>query len=274
MTRKQQTGLVAALFCLFPLLIILFIPVGLLQETIQRVMADQGYSITADRFGKAFPLGLTAQKVTIADTRGPLLRFDSFSLRPAFFPLLTGRAALSARAVIGTGTINVLWESGSRGGISADLDRISLEQIPFFVTATGAAVQGTLRGEVRLSGPPLRMNGTVKLEARNASCSDLKIGEMPLPAVRNETLKGMIRVKDGRGRVESLTLDGGGVYARLHGDIPLAASAPLDLTLELMPTAETLEKQKFIFLLLVKYLVSPGYYRLPVQGTPARPQLL
>ena len=54
----------------------------------------------------------------------------------------------------------------------------------------------------------------------------MKIGEMPLPAVSDETIQGMLRVKDGRGRVESLTLEGSGLYARLSGEIPPVGFGP------------------------------------------------
>jgi hypothetical protein len=59
----------------------------------------------------------------------------------------------------------------------------------------------------------------------------------------------------------------------LSGEVPLSASAPLELILELMPKAEFLERQKFVFLLLLNYLDSPGHYRIPVRGTLAKPQV-
>jgi type II secretion system protein N len=49
--------------------------------------------------------------------------------------------------------------------------------------------------------------------------------------------------------------------------------APLNLTLELMPKPAFLERQKFVFLLLAKYLISPGNYRIPINGTLARPAI-
>ena len=273
MTRRQKIGGIFALVCLFPLLVIFFIPAEQIQAIVQKALAQQGYTFTAGRFGKAFPLGISASDVTIADSRGPLVKFDRFNLRPAFIPLLTGNLALSANASVGSGTIAALWRSGTSGGISADISGLRLEQVPFFRTAAGATVKGILRGEARLTGGTPRMNGVIKLEVKGAELSELKIGEMPLPAVSDETIQGMLRVRDGRGRVESLTFEGSGLYARLSGEVPLSASAPLDLILELMPKADFLEKQKFVFLLLVRFLDSPGHYRIPVRGTLAKPSL-
>jgi type II secretion system protein N len=272
-TRKETIGGVALLVCLFPLLVILFIPSAQVEGVVRRMLARQGYVFTADHFGKAFPLGITARNVTLADSRGVLLQLDRLSLRPALLPLLTGTPTLSADAVIGNGTITLDWRWGRSAGINADISGLSLEQVPFFRSVVGATVKGRLRGEARLVGVLPRMNGTVKMEVTGVELADLKIGELPLPAVVDETIQGMLRVRDGRGRVESLTFSGSGLYARVSGEIPLAASAPLELMLELMPKADFLEKQKFVFLLLVKYLDSPGHYRLPIRGSLAKPSL-
>lgn len=271
MTRRQAIGGIVLLVCLFPLLVICFIPAAQVEGAVRRLLAQEGYTFTAGRFGRAFPLGITAREVTLGDSRGELLRLDRLSVRPELLPLLTGTLALSADAAVGAGTVRVQWRSGKGGGLTADISGLPLEQIPFFRTVAGATVKGLLRGEARLTGAPPRLNGAIRMAVTGAELSEMKIGEMPLPAVTDETIQGLLRVRDGRGRVESLTFEGGGLYARLSGEIPLSPAAPLDLTLELMPKADFLEKQKFVFLLLVKYLDSPGRYRLPIRGTLARP---
>jgi len=272
-SRSRITGGVILLIALFPLLVILFIPAAQVEGVLRRLLASQGYSFTADRFDKAFPLGITVRNVTIADSRGALLQLDRLTVRPAIISTLTGTPTFSAEAVVGSGKIDLLWGWGKRGGITADISGLSLEQVPFFRNVAGATVKGSFMGEVRLTGLLPRMNGTIKLEVKGGELADMKIGEMPLPAVTDETIQGMLRVRDGRGRVESLTFQGSGLYARLSGEIPLSASAPLELQLELMPKADFLEKQKFVFLLLVKYLDSPGHYRLPLRGSLAKPSL-
>jgi len=64
---------------------------------------------------------------------------------------------------------------------------------------------------------------------------------------------------------------------RLSGDLPTGAnagSAPLNLVLEIMPKADFLEKQKLVFMLLAKFMVSPGVYKLPIRGTLLKPEIL
>jgi type II secretion system protein N len=87
----------------------------------------------------------------------------------------------------------------------------------------------------------------------------------------------MIRVTDGNIRLESFTLQGEGIYMRISGDIPggaNAVNAPLNLVLEIMPNPDFLERQKLVFLLLTKFMVSPGNYRVPIRGTLLKPVIL
>jgi type II secretion system protein N len=84
----------------------------------------------------------------------------------------------------------------------------------------------------------------------------------------------MIALNGGDATIESFTLQGDGLYVRLKGNIrpgPSLAAAPLEITMELMPKPDFLEKQKFVFLLLAKYLDTPGHYRIPVRGSLGKP---
>ncbi|WP_277059036.1 type II secretion system protein GspN, partial [Trichlorobacter lovleyi] len=100
--------------------------------------------------------------------------------------------------------------------------------------------------------------------------------ETPLPDAPYDTIRGMIRLAGRQATIDSFTLQGRELYVRLKGEFPLtdpAGAAPLNLTLELMPKPELLDRQKLVFALLTKYLVTPGQYRLPIRGTLAKPLL-
>ena len=156
-------------------------------------------------------------------------------------------------------------------------DKVSLEQIPFFATATGAGVRGILTGKGEVAALNERnLTGEIRTEITGAEINDVKIGGIPLPAASYQRIQGMLRIGAGKATLETLNLQGDSLYARLSGNSPLASplgSSQLSLSLELMPKPEFLEKQKLIFLLLAKYLDSPGHYRIPVGGTLAAPAL-
>jgi hypothetical protein len=41
-----------------------------------------------------------------------------------------------------------------------------------------------------------------------------------------------------------------------------------------MPKPEFIDKQKLVFLLLAKFMASPGVYRVPIRGTLLKPEIL
>jgi type II secretion system protein N len=105
----------------------------------------------------------------------------------------------------------------------------------------------------------------------------LKISGVPLPDADYPEVQGVLRAGSGTITLTSFTLQGEGIYSRIKGDMPLVGTlgaAPLNLTIELMPKPEFLEKQKFVFLLLAKYLATPGHYEIPLRGTLSSPRIL
>lgn len=280
MSRLQRNlAVVAAIVSALLLLVFLtlaFIPDRELQSVVSRILEKKGYTFSAGKFGKTFPLGIKAEKVELGDERGALLKADVFSLRLRILPLFIGQAQLSLDARIGSGEINADYTLTGGGSADLDIKRLQLEEIPFFKTVAGAVVKGnlTVGGTIR----SIRKNaaGELKLGVRGAEMQGVKIGEMPLPDAAYHTVQGILKIGTGKATLESFTLQGDGLYIRLKGDLPVGAApaaTPLNLMLELMPKPEFMEKQKFVFLLLTKYLTSPGSFQIPIRGTLARPSI-
>lgn len=266
-------GLPAGLL-LFFVLTACFIPDRELQGLIVRGLAREGYTFHAASFGKAFPIGLTASGIEIGDGRGPLFRADTATVHLCLLPLFAGDIRVTGKARIGSGTMDGGWSR--RKGASLRADGVRLEDIPFFLTVTDASVKGVLQMEARLSGRQATTRGEIKLDVKGADLAGVKIGGTPLPDAGYRQVQGMLKIAGGKGTLESFSLEGEGLYVRLKGDFPLIfplANAPLNLTLELMPKPEFLERQKFVFLLLAKYLTSPGHYEVPIKGVLSRPAL-
>ncbi|GFE57251.1 type II secretion system protein GspN [Geobacter sp. AOG1] len=266
-------GVPAALF-IFLVLTVCFIPARELQGLVVRGLASEGYTFRATSFGKAFPLGLTARAMEIGDERGPLFRADRVTVRLQLLPLFLGDIKVTGRARIGSGQIDGAWSRRSGGGLHAS--GIRLEDIPFFSTVTGAAAKGVMQVDANLRGSQSTRRGEIKLDVKGAELAGIKIGGTPLPDAGYRQIQGMLRLSGNKANLESFSLEGEGLYVRLRGDFPIIsplAKAPLNLTLELMPKPEFLERQKFVFLLLTKYLTSPGRYEIPVKGMLSRPAL-
>lgn len=277
LSRPLATGAcVTGALLIMVIFTILFIPSREIENVLARSLEQRGYSMRTGYFGKAFPLGVKARNLEILDERGSLVKLDEVTAHVGILPLFVGKLVINFYAEVGKGTIEGHFSPGRKKEFTASLDNIQLEYISFFQTVTGARVKGKMSSRADFHEEGGNLRGEARLSVKGAVLNGLKIGEMPLPDASYETIQGMYRLNGGRGTLESLSMQGRGIYARLKGDIPFTSppgSAPINLTLELMPKPVFIENQKFVFLLLAKYLSSPGYYQIPVRGTLAKPAI-
>jgi len=267
-------GAVGAIF-IFLILMLVFVPDHELQGIAERMLEREGYSLRARQFGKVFPLGIKAVDLEIAGERGVLLKAKEATVRIGLLRLMTGKLLFTCRAVIGDGHIGVEYSPRNQD-IHIESSGVRLEDIPFFQTVADARVKGDLRLNGSVGGKGKAAHGELRLEVKGANVSGVKIGDMALPDADYSLIQGMFREKGGVVMLDSFTFQGEGLYVRLKGDFPQATpfgDAPLNLSLELMPKPEFLEKQKFVFILLNKYLTTPGHYDIPVRGTLVKPLL-
>ncbi|MEI6305651.1 MAG: type II secretion system protein GspN [Deltaproteobacteria bacterium] len=277
--RKRMlriSAFLAAGIWLFITIIYLFFDMGRINEVINQRLVSQGLILTPGA-SKTFLPGMGWKGLLLSSRQGPVLAADRLKLQLGFLSLLKGRIAVKGEAVIGNGRLDL--EYGVTGKKALDLKAkgIRLADVPFFKTVLGGSAGGSLWSEGNATRGKAGLDGEFKLEIKQLEFSGVKLGDFPLPDVNNLRSQGMVRLTDGRSRLESFTLEGEGIYMRLSGDIPNgpnAATMPLDLTLEIMPKPEFMEKQKLVFMLLAKFAVSPGVYRMPIKGTLLKPALL
>jgi len=261
---------------LFVIFVIIFTPAGAVQGLLDRALGSAGYTFRAGEFGKALPLGIKARKVEIADERGVLFKADEAVVRLRLLSLLRGKVSFGYRAGIGGGEVVGKFSPNRGGEMVFQITRLRLEDIPFISTAAGTRARGELNAEGNFRGIGNKAVGEARMEIKRMELAGVRIGEMPLPDATYDLARGAMKVAGGRAVLESATLQGEGLYVRLKGDFPVTTplgAAPLNLTLEMMPKPEFMERQKFVFLLLARYLVSPGNYRIPVNGTLAHPAI-
>ena len=268
--------LIFAWLALFMVCIYVFFPSQRINAVIDRTLSAQGLNL-APAAHKTFLPGLGWDDALLSSQQGPLLHVDHLSVRLLLMPLLTGRIVLGSAATQGAGRLNIEQRISGRQTVQLAADKLPLSEIPLFKTVLGARVGGSLWGEGRVARGVKGWSGELKLEISQMEFSGIRMGAFPLPDAANLNSKGMVRITDGRARLESLNLQGEGVFMRLSGDLPLgvnAEAAPLDLVLEIMPKPDFLEKQKLVFLLLAKFMASPGVYRVPIKGTLLKPEIL
>lgn len=270
------SGYTVAALLLFVTLTIAFTPATAILDALNRGIADQGLTLAAKDFGKAFPLGIRGSGWTLSSPKGQLLTLDKAAIRLKLMPLLSGKFSLAIKASSGSGKIDATVSTAAAGSLQVQIHGMNLEQMPFFTTVTGTRAAGIVSCQADIKGMQGKSSGFIKLDARGVDLTGVKLGEMPLPDASYRSVQGMVHITSGTAAIESFTLQGDGLYVRLKGNILPGGSlpaSPLVMTLELMPKPEFLEKQKFIFLLLAKYLDTPGHYQIPIKGVLGKPLL-
>jgi type II secretion system protein N len=267
------TVIVLVLFLLFSY--VLF-PATKIDAILAQVLSRQGLTLTP-AVHKTFLPGLAWDNLLLSSEQGPLLSCRRLQVRALLLPLLTGRAVVAGEATIGTGHLNTRYALNGKTALDLAADGIALAEIPFFKSVLGAKTAGNLWSQGRLQRGAKGLSGDLKLEIKQLEFSGVKLGAFPLPDVTNLKTQGMVKVTDGKARLESFTLEGNGVYMRLSGDIPSGADAavtPLNMSLEIMPKPDFLEKQKLVFMLLAKFMTAPGIYTVPIRGTLLKPVII
>lgn len=275
-SSRWRIALVCAVGLLtLPLLTFHLIPDKVYLQTLQSLLASQGLSMEATRLGKRFPVGLYANTLAINDTKGTLCTFDHLSLDLQLMPLLIGRVRGSVNGRINTGELSgnlTVYPKNSQAA-SLALNNLQLETIPGITARLGAPLQGTAQLDLRLAKLGEGMQGETRLKIEAVRLQEVQLGGVRLPDLAVPEVRGLLKIQGQTVHVENLALQGDGIYLRLNGQLPLSATTPLKATLELLPSAEFLEQQKTVFLLMLPYQTSPGSYRLPITGTLESPQI-
>lgn len=269
------TGLLMALFCL-PWLTLCFIPDDLLIGALNRQLSDSGLNIRAERLTRLFPMGIGATKLLLADQNKDWLKLDQANIRLQLLPLATGKLGISLHATLNSARIE--GKSSIWPAINGSFQAQGLELADLGVVSNLLGC-GSLKGRAKLDltlqqKTKAAPQGTLKLQVQQVELHQARISGLQLPGISCPELRGLLRLQGTTLTIDNLALQGDGIYLRLGGTAPLSAVAPLKLALELMPTAEFLDKQKSLFLIMLPYQISPGNYKLPIGGSLAAPQLI
>jgi type II secretion system protein N len=269
-------GVVLAFPVLFVLAVYIFFPVQRIESEIIRMLESQRLNISRGLHKTVLP-GLEWEKPVLTSEQGPLFSAGRLRIQPHWRALLGGRPVLNATASIGGGRIEADYGFTGKQPLAVNITGINLGDVPFFKTVMAARATGNLWSEGHFARDARGLSGELRLEVKQLNLSGVRLGAFPLPDVTDLLSRGMVRVTENRARLESFTLEGEGVFMRLSGDVPVSDAivvAPLNMVLEIMPKPEFLEKQKLVFLMLAKFMVSPGVYRVPIRGTLLKPEIL
>jgi type II secretion system protein N len=245
------TGLIV-----FLLLVWFFaIPVSLIQSNIEDVVAQSGNNnmkLSIEGLRKGLFLNLYADQLDLEIDNKPALIVTEFTGRFAPGYLLDGKLAVRIKGNIADGELNGVFQLPVNGEMK--IERAALDKIPY-LTRFGIDVKGSAYAEIFMD-----------IEAVNIvfKVPDLSIDESTtiIPLLNTfHALQGSVSIIQNKVQVESVSLEGDKGYARLKGNI---INNRMDLAIELMPDREKLNALESM--MIGKYIVSPGYYVVPIKG--------
>lgn len=268
--------LVLACFALLLTFIYLFFPLKSLNSALNMALSGQGLTLAPVAHKTVLP-GIAWKKPVLSSDQGALIRMEHLKVQLGILSLLTGQIRVKADGRIGPGRLNLELGMNGKEAFRIDSEGTNLADIPFFSSVLKAKTGGQLWSQGLLTRTAKGLQGEIKLEIKQLEFAGAKLGAFALPDVKGLTTQGIVRFTDGNARLESFTLQGEGIYMRLSGNLPGGANAltaPLDLALEIMPKPDFLESQKLVFMLLTKFMVSPGNFRVPIRGTLLKPEIV
>jgi type II secretion system protein N len=240
----------------FIILVWLFaVPDNLIQGKIEDAIYDAGDgSVKAylKGFKKGLFLTVHADSLDLTMDKTPALTITG--LTGCFNPryLIRKQLAFSIKGKIGTGNVKGLLTYPSDGEIK--IEKADLNAIPYLIHL-GMRANGYISANILLKNKSAHITFQIP-------DMGIKESSVMIPLINSfHRVQGALTVTGNDVKLDSVSLEGEKGYARLKGDIK---DRFMNLSLELMPSMKKLNTIESM--LIGKYIVSPGYYVIPVKG--------
>lgn len=232
------------------------IPEATILTLIGNSLSDSPLDIECDGFRKSLLFGFSADKITIKKDSRPLVVITGFSGQAALSALARLQLPFTFSGTIGGGSLQGTAELLRKSReVTITVTEAEMAMVPFFELAG-------LKGSGRVSGTLLLQNskGGVKFDLKEMRVPQAAFGNISVPLNYFQSAQGALELDGGSAKVNSFTMEGPGIYARVKGDI---TGGRLALTLEIMPEKAFADKNP-VMLLLERYKTSPGMYSVPL----------
>jgi type II secretion system protein N len=233
------------------------LPQEVLLARVEGALAQGQVRADITGFRKGLFYNFHADAVDISASGVRVLRVQDLRGRLLFLPLLRLTAALDLRGRAGGGPLSGRVELGRSGyGVRMDAAGARLEEL-------GLVQSNRLpwKGEVRADLAVTNGRGSVTFSVRKTRLGPLSLYGMSIPLESVRDIRGAVRIRGATLVVESISLEGPDIYARVSGNI---RGSRADLTLEVMPVGDRFS-DPLLGQLLARYKVAPGHYVIPVK---------
>lgn len=245
------------------------IPESLIINAIEKALPGENLYLKTEGFKKGLFYSCNIEKTalnkkpaaasqkTSADKNDTLLVLEDADIRLDLLSFLSFRPGLAFNITVGGGNISGQTSLTGRD-IKINAENIKITNIPFFEQA-GIHGEATLSGNLHLRDG----RGDIIFTAEGLRLKNASFNGIPIPLELFSAIKGAMAISGDTVEVQSFTLEGVGLYARIKG---LIKQKNLKMTMELMPDS-SFKTEAFPLWMLEAYKISPGNYAIPLNTT-------
>lgn len=241
----------------FLILVWLFaVPNELIKQKVENAVSRSGdgrLTLSIDGIKKGVFFSLYAGTVNLKIDNKPALSINDFSINFSPNRLTQGELAFLVRGKVGTGSIEGTLKLPMKGDFK--IDKADLGALTY-LRRFGIEVGGHLSSEIELDNDKL----AAVFNVPDLDISDPALTVIPLMNTFRR-MQGSVRLEGNGIRIDSISLEGEKGFARLKGQI---RNGLADMVLELMPVERNLTSLESM--IIGKYIISPGYYLVPING--------
>ena len=233
------------------------IPRDLIENLIEHSLQESGMIFDVRGLKKGVFYNFESEHLILKKADDTLLSIDNATGQINLLSLIMLRLPLRFSGSIAGGRIR--GESDLLKGsnhVMFTVDNAEIEKIPAFALM-GFTGSGVLSGEFK----PLDNASSIRFAMKDLHFNPAVFGDLSIPLNIFRAGRGTLVIENDKIEIESFSLEGTGVYARIKGQI---TGKELNVNMELMPDKALVEKVP-AFALIKTFEVSPGHYSIPLR---------
>jgi type II secretion system protein N len=245
----------AVLFCGIWLIAI---PDRLFVDLIGRSLEGSGIRVDVIGIKKGLLYNFRAEQLIVRKSGNILLTIDNVEGKLDPLALIILKLPLRVSGNIGGAGISCDTDLlKTEDQVDLRIENAEIKGIPF-VGLAGLKGSGLISGTFRVRNN----TGDAKFFVRDLKLDPVPFSGIRIPLDMFQSARAALTVKSGTTVVDSFTLEGAGIYARITGEI--VGNTP-NLVMELMPERSLAERMP-VFALLKNFEVSPGHYSIAIKN--------
>ncbi|NWF76009.1 MAG: type II secretion system protein GspN [Nitrospirae bacterium] len=233
-------------------------PEHILKSFVEKSISTNELSVEVESLKKGLFYSFTINRLTLLGRKEELVYLNDISCSLQPWVLVFMNLRLSFNGQVSGGNMNGKMDiARNKKHISLDFRDARIKNIPFFSIA-GIKGDGSISGRFVMNDN----TGFIEFFSKDIALESAIFSGISVPLNYFQKVIGSLNIRGKEIFINSVTLEGIDIYARIKGDIK---DTFYNINIELMPGKSFIDNPLFSEV-LKRYEVSPGYYVVPLRG--------